>query len=415
MRAEVVSVGTELLLGQITDTHAPRMAKLLAECGIACERRATIGDNLARLTGALKESLARADVLVTIGGLGPTEDDLTRDAIAAALDETLVPVPEVEERLKAFFASRGIPWVTSNARQATRPESATLIDNPNGTAPGLWCRKDGKTVIALPGPRGEFNPMADGAVRAILEELGGGVTIHSRVLRVAGIGESMVEERIRDLGHGDNPTVAPYAHTGEVHLRLTARAQGRAAAEALIDPVEAAIRARLGDAVYGRDDTPIEAAILQTLNEKSASVALAESMTGGGLAERFTAVPGASIHGFRGGVVVYTPDAKTALLGLDAAMVEAEGPVSEAVAAELARAVRERLGATYGVAIVGNAGPGADVDGKPVGLVYVGVATPEGVSVDRSQFRGTREDVRRRGQQTALTLLLREVRKSPAP
>lgn len=413
MRAEVVSVGTELLLGQITDTHAPNMARLLAECGIACERRATIGDNRPRLVGALREALERADILVTIGGLGPTEDDLTRDAIAEALGEELVPVPEVEERLKSFFSSRGIPWVESNARQATRPESAELIDNPNGTAPGLHCRKDGKTVLALPGPRGEFNPMAEGPVRKILEGLGGGVTIHSRTLRVAGIGESLVEERIRDLGHGENPTVAPYAHTGEVHLRLTARAQGRAAAEALLDPVEAAIRERLGDAVYGVDDSPIEAAVLDALNAANASVGVAESMTGGGLAQRFTNVPGASIKGFRGGVVVYTPDAKCAFLGLDREMIDEHGPVSEPVAAALAKAVKEKLDATFGVAIVGNAGPEADVDGKPVGLVYVGLSTPEGETVDQSQFRGTREDIRRRGEQTAFTLLLREIRTLP--
>lgn len=413
MRAEVVSVGTELLLGQIVDTHAPKMARLLAECGIACERRATIGDNRARLVSALKESLERADILVTIGGLGPTEDDLTRDAIAEALGEGLVHVPEVEGRLRSFFSSRGLGWVESNARQATRPESAELIDNPNGTAPGLHCRKGGKTVLALPGPRGEFDPMAEGPVRAILEELGGGVTIHSRTLRVAGMGESLVEERIRDLGHGDNPTVAPYAHTGEVHLRLTARAPGRVAAEALLDPVEAAIRERLGDAVYAVDDEPIESAVLTALNDRNASVGVAESMTGGGIAFRFTGVQGASVKGFRGGVVVYTPDAKCDLLGLDRNLVDEHGPVSEAVAAALARAVKEKLDATFGLAIVGNAGPEADVDGKPVGLVYVGLSGPEGEQVNQSQFRGTREDVRRRGEQTAFTLLLREARKLP--
>ena len=413
VRAEVVSVGTELLLGQILDTHAPAMARILAECGIGCARRSTVGDNRGRIVALFREALGRADVLVTIGGLGPTEDDLTRDAIAEALDEGLVPVPEVEAKLREFFGSRGIAWVPSNARQATRPESAELIENPYGTAPGLVCRKNGKTVIALPGPKGEFNPMADGPVREILSTLGGGGTIHSRTLRIIGIGESAVEERVRDLGHGENPTVAPYAHTGEVHLRLTARAESRAAAEALIEPVEREIRARLGDAVFGSDGTTLEAAVLEDLNTKSASVGLAESMTGGSLAARFTAVPGASTHGFRGGVVVYTPDAKRALLGIDRALVDERGPVSAEVASALASAVRERLDATFGVGIVGNAGPEADVDGKPVGLVYVAVAGPSGVTFDESRFRGTREDIRRRGEQVALTMLRRAVRQLP--
>ncbi len=413
MQAEVVSVGTELLLGQILDTHAPAMARILAECGVGCVRRSTVGDNRGRIVALLREALGRADVLVTIGGLGPTEDDLTRDAIAEALDEGLVPMPEVEAKLREFFGSRGLPWVESNARQATRPESAEPIENPYGTAPGLVCRKGGKTVIALPGPKGEFVPMAEGPVREILRALGGGFTIHSRTLRICGLGESTVEERIRDIGHGENPTVAPYAHTGEVHLRLTARAASRAEAEALIDPVDLEIRARLGDAVFGTDGTTLEAAVLEDLNRGNASVGLAESMTGGSLSARMTGVPGASTSGFRGGVVVYTPDAKCALLGLDRGLVDEHGPVSEAVAIGLARAVRTRLDATFGVAIVGNAGPESDVDGKPVGLVYVGLSGPGGDSADESSFRGTREDIRRRGEQTALVLLRRAIRALP--
>src|SRR5580698_1243197 len=204
--AEIVSVGTELLLGQIIDTHAPAMARLLAACGIACQRRGTLGDNLERLTAGLKEALERVDIVITIGGLGPTADDLTRDAIAAALGDGLVKEPKVEEALRKFFAVRGVPFIESNAKQALRPESAILIDNPNGTAPGLLCQKNGKTVIALPGPAGEFNPMAQGPVKDFLSRASGGGVIHSRTLRVTGIGESTVEDQIRHLMTSDNPT-----------------------------------------------------------------------------------------------------------------------------------------------------------------------------------------------------------------
>ena len=205
-----LGLGRRLLLGQIVDTHAPVMAQLLASCGIACQRRATLGDNFDRLVAGLKESLERADILVTIGGLGPTQDDLTRDAIAAALGDKLVVEPEVEAALRRFFAERGVKFAESNAKQAQRPESATLIENPNGTAPGLLCQKNGKVVIALPGPAGEFNPMAFGPVKKFLETVGGAGVIQSRMLRIDGIGESAVEERVRHLMDGENPTVAPY-------------------------------------------------------------------------------------------------------------------------------------------------------------------------------------------------------------
>ena len=400
MTAEIVSVGTELLLGQIVDTHAPVMARILAECGIGCQRRSTIGDNQARLVAELKSALERADVLVTIGGLGPTVDDLTRDAIAEAVGDELVRHDELLAPLKAFFAARGLAWNESNARQADVPASGAPIDNPNGTAPGLHVSKRGKTILALPGPKGEFNPMADGPVREILRRLGGEGVIHSRTLRVIGIGESAVEARIRDLMDGDAPSVAPYAHLGEVHLRLTARASSVAEADALIDPVDAEIRRRLADAVFGADGTTLEASVLDALGERT--LAVAESMTGGELAARLTAVPGSSAN-FLGGVVAYTPRVKQMVLGV--AGEDLDDPVSETVARAMANGVRMRLGATYGVGITGNAGPTSDAGGKPVGLTYVAVAGPEGTTCGETSFRGTREDVRRRATQVALVML----------
>jgi nicotinamide-nucleotide amidase len=425
MNAELVAVGTELLLGQITDTHSATMARILAECGIGCRHRQTVGDNLDRIVEVLRQALSRSDVVVCIGGLGPTADDLTRDAIALALDDTLETVPEIEERLRRWFASRNYTWVESNARQAQKPTCAEIIPNPNGTAPGLVARKNGKTVFALPGPRGEFDPMAYDSVKPMLETLGGGVVIHSRVLRITGVGESAVEERIKHLMESENPTVAPYAQPSEVHLRLTARSSSLSEAEALLDPVEAAIREELGSAVYGLNKTTLEEAVLSLLIARDETVSTAESMTGGGLGSRLTMVPGASAA-YVGGVVTYTVGAKEALLDSKAAtsasltpnplsplgeerglseILLTNGPVSPETATLMAESIRAKLSTTYAVAITGNAGPTADVDGKAVGLVYIAIASAAGTSVEECKFRGIREDIRARAEQTALRLL----------
>jgi nicotinamide-nucleotide amidase len=403
MTAEIVSVGTELLLGQIVDTHAPTMARILAECGIACRHRATVGDNFDRLVEVLRQALERSDVVVTIGGLGPTTDDLTRDAIAAAMDDTLETVEEIETKLKWLFAQHNVPWVESNARQAQKPTCAEIIPNENGTAPGLVCRKNGKTVFALPGPKGEFDPMAYDLVKPMLEKLGGRQVIHSRVLRVIGIGESEAEKKIESLMASDNPTVAPYAQTGEVHLRITAKAETVEVAAAMLDPLEANIRTILGDAVYGTDLMDLESAVIELLKQRSETVATAESMTGGGLGKRLTSMPGAS-QAYMGGVVVYNVDVKKNLLGLGR-QVDEFGPVSAEVAVAMAKAIREKLGSTYAIAITGNAGPTTDVDGKPKGRVYIGIATPTKVDHYEQNYRGIRDDIRTRAEQIALRKL----------
>jgi nicotinamide-nucleotide amidase len=411
MTAEIVSVGTELLLGQIVDTHAPVMAQLLASCGIACQRRATLGDNFDRLVAGLTESLARSDMLVTIGGLGPTQDDLTRDAIAAALDDNLVVEPRVEAALRKFFADRGVRFAESNAKQAQRPESATLIDNPNGTAPGLLCQKNGKVVIALPGPAGEFNPMAFGPVKTFLETVGGAGVILSRSIRIDGVGESAVEERVRHLMDGENPTVAPYVQMYDVVLRVTARAASRDEANQLIDPVEAKIRAILGDAVYGIDATTFEESIVRTLIERGKTIAVAESITGGGIGARITSVAGSS-QAFVGGLIAYSNQVKTQVLGLPAELLATHGPVSPEVAIAMAESARTLFRADYAIALTGNAGPTVDVDNKAVGLTYAAVAGPNGTAVDEAKYRGIREDVRRRATQLGLRMLRRSLLES---
>jgi len=421
MTAEVVSVGTELLLGQTIDTHAATIALILADCGISCTRRQTVGDNLDRIVDVLREALARVDVVVAIGGLGPTADDLTRDAIARALDDRLERIPEFEEKLRKMVAYRKLPWNDSLARQADKPTSAQFVGNPNGSAPGLICEKNGKVVIALPGPRGEFNPMADGPVREYLERLQSGQVIHSRTLKICGMGESQVEALIRPLMDSANPTVAPYAHPGEVHLRLTAKAPSRDEADRLIDPVHRQIYEILGDAIFGTDSTTLEESVVGLLRGRQhsnpaddlpeyATLSVAESMTGGGLGKRITNVPGSS-DVFAGGAVAYRLEAKSGLLKIDPATIKQFGPVSSEVAAEMARAIRLKLSTSYGVAITGNAGPTSDVGDEPVGLVYIAVAFPGGCEVQEHRFRGERAEIRRRATQAALVALRAELLK----
>jgi nicotinamide-nucleotide amidase len=406
--AEIVSVGTELLFGQIADTNAQHLGRLLPQLGISHMHRQTVGDNLGRVIEAIKLALSRSDIVFTIGGLGPTEDDLTREAIAAALEEDLVVDDRIVEKLRKLFALRNLPWVDSQAKQGSRPQCGKAVENPNGTAPGLICEKDGKVVIALPGPRGEFVPMVDGPVRDYLMKLGGGDVIHSHLLRICGLGESVVEERIRPVLESNNPTVAPYAHLGEVHLRITAHASTIDLAEAMIAPIEQRIREALGDAIFGSDEVTLEQAVVELLQKRDETVAVAESMTGGGLGERFTNVPGSG-DVFIGGAITYDVELKKKLLGVDPDLLEDEnrGPVSDECARQMALGVRTLVGSTYGVSVTGNAGPSSDKGDKPVGLTYIGVAGPNGVEVEEFHFRGQRDSIRRRAQQAALTALRR--------
>ena len=404
MTAEIVAVGTELLLGDTVDTNSAELGKVLAQLGVSHTARQTVGDNVERLEKALRLALSRSDVVFTIGGLGPTQDDLTREGIAAALDDETVLDDQVLQGIKSKLSTRGVPFVPSQKRQAYRPACAETIENDNGTAPGLVCRKHGKTVIALPGPSLEFMPMLEGPVRRLLAEICGGAVIHSRTLKIVGLGESMVEQKLGELTAGDRPTVAPYAKPGEVHLRLTAKAASVQQAREIIAPVEARIRERLGDAVFGSDQDTLEAVVLQLLRDRGEKLAVAESCTGGGLGARLTSVPGAS-DVFEGGVVSYSDHVKSSLLGVRAQTLAEHGAVSGQCANELAQGAKEATGADWGVSITGVAGPHGGTADKPVGLVYIGVSGPDGTTVERCTFPGTREGVRSRSVQQALTAL----------
>lgn len=404
MRAEIVSVGTELLLGQIVDTNAAHLARALSELGISVYRRVTVGDNHARLLAALRGALAENEVVIALGGLGPTQDDITRETLAEAMGDTLRCDEAIARRLTAFFRERGVPMPDSVLRQAMVPVHGFPLDNPHGTAPGLIFEKDGKIGIALPGPPGEFIPMVENHVVPYLRAKTGTRTIRSRVLRICNMGESLVEERVRDLMAGDNPTVAPYAKTGEVHLRVTARADDPETADRLIEPVVREIEARLGDHVYAYDDEPLEAAVVRLLSERRLTAAVAESCTGGLLAARLTDVPGSS-KVFRGGVVAYSNESKSDLLGVPPGMIAQFGAVSAEVAEAMAQEARARFGAEFGIGITGIAGPEGGTPEKPIGLVYIALADSRGTLVEKNRFLGQRKEVRYRSAQYALVLL----------
>jgi len=405
VRAEILSVGTELLLGQIVDTNAAYLARVLSDLGISVYRRVTVGDNMERLLAALRSALDSADVVITIGGLGPTMDDITRDGLALAFEDTLQFDEEIADGLRAFFLKRNMPVLESNLRQAMVPTDGRAIANPNGTAPGLLFEKNGKAGIALPGPPNEFIPMVDNHVVPYLRQRTGNIgTIRSKVLRIAGVGESLVEEIVKDLMLDSNPSVAPYAKVGEVHLRVTAKADTAEQADALIEERAALIYARLGTAIYAEGDDPIERAVVKLLTERGETVATAESCTGGLLSQRITDIAGSSAV-FMGGGIVYSNAAKSDLAHVPTEMIEAHGAVSPQVAQALAEGIRNRFGTTYGVGITGIAGPEGGTAQKPVGLVYLAVAYPGGCEVDEAYYIGGRGTVRYRASQTALNML----------
>ena len=405
LRAEIVSVGTELLMGQIVDSNAAYMARGLAEVGVSIYRRTTVGDNMERLVTALRAAFAEADVVITIGGLGPTMDDITRDGLAEALGDTLVQDEKIAEGLRQFFTKRNMPVLESTLRQAMVPVHGRAIANPNGTAPGVLFEKDGKIGIALPGPPNEFIPMTDNHVLPYLRQKTGNIgTIRSVVLRVAGIGESAAEDMIKDLMMDANPSVAPYAKVGEVHLRVTAKAETAEQAEVMIAERAKLVRERLGVAIYGENDDPLEKAVVNLLKERGKTVSTAESCTGGLVAQRITDVPGSSAV-FLGGVVAYSNLSKTDLSAVPAEMIAEFGAVSPEVAKALAEGARTRFGTDYGIGVTGVAGPDGGTPEKPVGLVYFAVAYPGGCEVDKGNFIGSRAVVRSRASQNVLNML----------
>jgi nicotinamide-nucleotide amidase len=408
--AEILSVGTELLLGQIVDTNAAVLGRTLAELGINLYRRGTVGDNFGRIVATIQEAKERADLIVLCGGLGPTEDDLTKAAAAEAFGEELVRDEAAERHLRGIFERRGAPMGESNLKQALVFRNGRGIPNPNGTAPGALLEKEGKIVVCLPGPPRELVPMVQDFLAPYLTERLGGArqVLRSRVLKVIGIGESAMEEKVRDLLHGENPTVAPLAHLGEAHLRITARAATAEEAEALIAPCEQALRERLGADVYGADAQSMEAVVVERLRLLGRGVATAEAATGGALASRLSSAEGSAAV-FPGGWVVAGIEAAPELLSVPEALIREHGLASAAVAEALAQAARRALSTDLGLAATGVPGPGGRTTEKPVGLIFLALADGEGASSRRYQLPGKPEEVRQRAALLALDWLRRKL------
>ena len=400
MRGEILSVGTELLLGQILNTNTQYLSQRLAEAGVEVYWHTTVGDNPGRLAGAFRAGFERSDIVIVTGGLGPTGDDLTKETLASVMGRRLVMDEAALAVVRSFFDQRGLTWTENNAKQAAMPEGAIMLANPRGTAPGVWLEVDGHIGVLLPGPPGEMQPMFEESVLPRLLARTGQV-LFSRMLRVAGLGESAVETRLKDLMDGSNPTLAPYAKPGEVHLRLTAKARTQQECEALIAPLESEVRSRLGVLIYGTDDMSLSEAILAKLKSRGETLAVAESATGGLVQSRLTDVPGSS-DVLLGGAVVYHPSVKTLYADVSQQLIEESGPVSAAVVAALSHGVARRLNADVGLATVGWAGPTAD---GTVGECFSAVALDGRTDVRHHQFARGRADTRARLTQAALVHL----------
>jgi nicotinamide-nucleotide amidase len=406
MAAEIFSVGSELLLGQTIDTNAAFLAERLSQLGIDCFHKTTVGDNLERLAAALKASLERSDIIITTGGLGPTEDDVTAAGVARALGVDLSLDEASAEAVKQRLAERGLPQLPSHLKQAQIPQGGRALPNPVGTAPGFIIEKGDKRIICLPGPPAEMKPMFEESAASYLRSLpGAGGTIKSRLLRFMGIGESLIEEKIRDLIQSQkNPTLAPLASQGEVKLRITAKASGEAEAEGLISPVEAEIRKRLGRFIVGVDEKQIEEVVGQMLRERELTLAVAESCTGGLISHRITNISGSSDY-FRAGLVCYSNSSKIALLGVKEDTLLANGAVSRQVALEMAQGVRRMLQAHVGLSSTGVAGPAGETRDKPVGLVYIAISIGSQTACEEHRFKGARELIKQQTANAALDLL----------
>lgn len=411
MIAEILSVGTELLMGQIANTDAQYLSRRLAELGIALYRHTVVGDNPARVKEALNEALSRSDIVITTGGLGPTEDDLTKEMVAEYFDlEMQLHRPSLEA-IEAFMARVGHPMTENNRKQAYFPVGALILPNACGTAPGCVVEQGDKAVAVLPGPPHEMKDMFDKQLAPWLAKRSG-AHIESRFLRVFGIGESRLETMLKDLFHTDNPTLALYCGPGEVQARVSALAPDAHAARALIAPLEDEIRRRLGDAVYGEGaDNSIEKTAFTLLKSRGETVTFAESCTGGLLAARLVGVPGASAV-LEESHVTYSDAAKTRVLGVKLETLEKYTAVSEAVAREMAEGARRISGADWAVSTTGYAGPDGGADGTPVGTVFIAVAGKDGTRVEERHFRGQREFIRTVAASWGFNLLRLEMEKA---
>lgn len=405
MNAELISVGTELLMGQIVNTNARDLSIWLSELGINLYYQTVVGDNPLRLEKTMRDALSRSDLVIVTGGLGPTGDDLTKETAAKLMGMTLALDEDSLLAIEAYYKKVGRPMAPCNRKQAMMPVGGIIIPNPVGTAPGCIMEQDGKSMILLPGPPNEMTRLFEDTVRPYLEGKSGG-KLYSRILHVFGIGESSVEEELKDLMQGEEVTVAPYAKLGEVHLRVTTRCTNDEEGEKKLRPVIEEIEKRLGDTVYTESDQSIAGAVLELLKKKKMTLATAESCTGGMIGEALTEIPGAS-EVYLGGAVTYSNALKEKMLGVPKETLDTVGAVSYETAKAMSEGIRKETGADIGVSVTGIAGPDGGTAQKPVGLVYVSVSTGEKTWVKELHLSGSRHRIR----QFTLLHALDEVRK----
>ena len=403
LKCEVISIGTELLMGQIVNTDAQYISSRLPECGVGVFYHSVIGDNPGRIKEALKIGFERCDVVITTGGLDPTQDDLTKEIVADFLGLKLVLDDRSSERIRKYFEDRGRVLVESNLRQAYFPEGSIIVENDMGTAPGCIVEKDDKVIVMLPGPPKELIPMFDKVMKYFKEKQLG--RLFSKYIRIVGMGESMVEQKIYDIVSSQtNPTIATYAKDGIVTIRVTASNEGGSNPEVLVNDMVNKICEILGDNVYTTENDELEYVVFKLLKERNLKIATAESCSGGVLAQLLTSIPGSS-HVFHSGFVTYSEESKIRALGVERSTIETYSAVSSQTAREMADGACRKTGCDVGVSITGYAGP----DGESVGLVYIGVSYGGATEVSEFRFSGNRERIRTMSAVTALDMVRRTI------
>lgn len=405
MVVEIISVGTEILLGNIVNTNAAYLSEKCAGLGLSCYYQDVVGDNEERLSETIRMALSRADILLLSGGLGPTQDDMTKEVVAKVLGRPLYLHEESKAAIRNYFESRGLEITDNNWKQAMVPEGCIVLDNPNGTAPGIIVTDQGKHVVLMPGPPGEMIPMFESSVMPYLSTLQSCV-IYSRTVKMCGVGESKVETMVEDLIEKQtNPTIATYAKTGEVHLRVTARAEDEKAAKKLVKPVVQELKSRLGDYIYTTEEgVTLEKAVVDLLAAYGMTASTVESCTGGMLAARLINVPGVS-EVFKSGYVTYSNKSKRKLLGIRKNTLLKHGAVSEEIAREMVKSAAFLAKTDVCVSTTGIAGPDGGTDKKPVGLVYIACSVCGQTTVKEYHFSGNRAKIRDNTVSAALALM----------
>lgn len=405
MTVEIIAVGTEILLGNIVNTNAAYLAEKCAGLGLSCYHQDVVGDNEERLSETIRLALTRADIILLSGGLGPTQDDLTKEVAAKVMGKELYLHEPSKEAIRQFFAERNMEITENNWKQAMVPEGCIVVENPGGTAPGIIIAENGKHVVLMPGPPGELIPMFERSIMPYLAGLTTGV-IYSQTVKICGVGESKAESMVEDLVNAqDNPTIATYAKTGEVHLRVTATAPDEKEAKKLVKPMVKELKGRFGNHVYTTDsEVTLEKAVVDLLMANKLTACTVESCTGGMLSARLINVPGVS-EVFKSGYVTYSNKSKRKLLGIKKNILMKHGAVSEQIAKEMAKTAATLARTDVSVSTTGIAGPDGGTPDKPVGLVYIGCNVCGRVTVKECHFHGTREKIRESTVSAALSLM----------